>query len=353
MMISRILWSGIAIAGTVFAFSGCAPTAEPDRAQAPRPVKTFTVGLSQARRDVNLPAIIEAGQSAELTFQIAGTITELNVLEGQRVSEGTTLVALDQRDARNRLAQSLAEYENAEAEYVRAERLAEADAISRSVLETRKSQRDVSRASLDSARKALDDTVLKAPFDGIVSRVFVREFQNVQSKEPILNIQNGELEAVINVPSGVVAQAPSFSSQGAQIRLDSLPDLVLPGTLKEVSGEADSTTSTFRVSLAFEAPEQVLVLPGMTATVFASLSTEADAALMVPLSAVITRTEQPHVWRIRPNANTVEAAPLTIGRSMGNGFVEVLSGLEAGDEIVSAGAAFLSDGQSVTRWTPE
>ena len=133
--------------------------AEPE----PRPVRTYTVQSAAIERTLSFPAVIEAGRSAELTFQVPGTITELHALEGQVVMAGQELAVLDDRDARNRLAQAEAEFGRAEAEYGRAERLAEADAISRSVLETRRSQRDVSGASLDSARKALDDTVLRAP----------------------------------------------------------------------------------------------------------------------------------------------------------------------------------------------
>ncbi len=335
----------------------CAPEEAAAPEPEPRPVRVFTVRSAANERVMSFPAVIEAGRSAELTFQVPGTITELDIFEGQLVLAGQTLAALDDRDARNRLAQAEAEFGRTEAEYERAERLAEADAISRSVLGTRRSQRDVAGASLDSARKALDDTQLRAPFTGRISRVFAREFQNVQAKEPIANIVGDELEAVINVPSSVVSQIPRISQIGSQLSFDSLPGVLLPATLKETATEADPNTATFDVSFSFERPTEVLVLPGMTATLVGSFSgmtaNGAENSLIVPLAAILSADGGEFVWRIDPATEAVARTPVTLGLEMGEGLIAVLDGLEEGDRIVSAGASYISPGQRVTPWTPE
>ncbi len=336
----------------------CAPEPEIAAAPAARPVKVFTVEAADDQRALSFPAVIEAGRSAELTFQVSGTIVELNVIDGQFVAAGEALALLDERDARNRAAQAEAEFERAEAEYERAVRLADADAISRSVLETRRTQRNVAQAALDSARKALDDTVLRAPFEGQISRVFVREFQNVQAKEPIANILGAELEAVINVPDSVIAMSPRILPLGARIELDSLPGVSLPATVRETAAEADPNTATFEVSFTFEAPPEVLALPGMTATLFGAFSEvlpgeDAGDTLAIPLAAVLTDREGAFVWRIDSMRGAVAKAPVILGVGLGQGHIELLGGLEAGDQIVSAGASYLSAGQRVRPWIPE
>lgn len=328
-------------------------TAEPP----PRPVKTFMVQAVDGERTFSFPAVIEAGRSAELTFQVPGTITALDVIEGQVVAEGQLLASLDERDARNRLVQAEVEFARTDAEYERAARLAEADAISRSVLETRRSQRDVAQAALDSARKALDDTALRAPFDGMISRVFAREFQNVQAKEPITNIVGDELEAVINVPSLMVVQSPRFTRFGARISMDSLPGVVLPATLTETALEADPNTATYDVSFSFEAPPEALVLPGMTATLTGSmidaLPESTGNSLVIPLLAILSDHDGEFVWRMDPATGTVVRAPVRLGQELGGGNIELLEGLRAGDQIVAAGASYLSAGQRVRPWTPD
>ena len=113
------------------ALSSCSEETTTDAEPKVRPAKLVTVAASTNQRELTFPAVIQSAQSAELTFQIAGEIRELNVLEGTFVEAGDIIARLDQRDARNRLAQSQAEYDNAEAEFQRADRLFSEDAISR------------------------------------------------------------------------------------------------------------------------------------------------------------------------------------------------------------------------------
>lgn len=342
---------------TLIGLSACQQEADVVPDPSARPVKTMVVEETREIRELSLPAVIEAGRSAELTFQIAGTVVELNMVEGQPVVEGALLARLDQRDARNRVAQSQAEFDNAEAEFERATRLFEQDAIARSVLESRETQRDVAEASLATSRKALSDTELRAPFSGVISKTDVREFQNVQAKEAVANIQSRDLEAIVNVPSIIVAQLPRVQSRGVSIQLDALPGVMLPATLNEARTEADASTSTFRVSFSFEAPEEVLILPGMTATAFASVAAasgeEQDLGVSIPLSAVLAKGDDKFVWRIDPDSNQVQAATIEVGSGATPGAVRLISGLEPGDEIVIAGASYLTENQLVSRWVPE
>ena len=169
-----------------------------------RPAKLVIATRSETSRLVSFPAVINAIESAELTFQIPGEITELNVLEGEIVSRGDVIARLNQRDGQNQVARAQAEFDNAEAEYRRAERLSEQDAISGTVLDSRRTARDVAAVALDSARKSLADTVLRAPFDGSISRVSARRFQNVQAKESIATIQTQEVEAVERQASNTI-----------------------------------------------------------------------------------------------------------------------------------------------------
>lgn len=323
-----------------------------------RPAKLVTVEAASIQRELTFPAVIEAAQSAELTFQIAGEIRELNVLEGDPVEEGDVIARLDQRDARNRLAQAQAEYDNAEAEFKRAERLFAEDAIARSVLDTRRTQRDVARASLDTAKKALSDTVLRAPFSGGVSRVIGRQFQNVQAKEAIAVLQSAEVEAVMNAPGTIVARIPQLERVETRVILDAAPNTPIVAEFKEASGEADQATQTYQVSFSFAPPQGLLILPGMTATVesdflFSGVGARDIVAggIAVPLSAIVAEGDERFVWLVGENSR-LEKQPVALSSDFGE-MVTVVEGLQGGETIVAAGVSFFHEGMRIRPWTPD
>lgn len=346
--------SGFVIGLVVLA--GCSAAEDTVTQQEVRPAKLVTVQAATNQRELTFPAFIQAAQSAELTFQIAGEIRELNVLEGSVVQEGDVIARLDQRDARNRLAQAQAEFDNAEAEFQRADRLYSEDAISRSVLDTRRTQRDVARASLDTAQKALSDTVLRAPFTGGVSRVFGRQFQNVQAKEAIAILQSAEVEAVMNAPGTIVARIPQLETVETRVVLDAAPDAPIIATFKEASGQADQATQTYEVSFSFQPPEGLLILPGMTATVesdflFSGARDIVPIGVSIPLSAILAEGDDRYVWLVGEDSR-LSKRPITVSSDLGES-VTIIDGLNGGETIVSAGVSFFHEGMEVRPWTTD
>ncbi|MEL7545130.1 MAG: efflux RND transporter periplasmic adaptor subunit [Pseudomonadota bacterium] len=335
--------------------SACSAADETIVPETVRPAKLITVQAASLERELSFPAVIQAARSAELTFQVPGEIRELNVLEGDQVNTGDIIATLDQRDTRNALAQAQAEYDNALAEFERAERLFAQDAIARSVLDTRRTQRDVARASLDTAQKALSDTVLRAPFAGGISRVDGRQFQNIQAKEAIAVLQSAEVEAVMNAPGTIVARIPQLETIETRVVLDAAPEAPIIATFKEASGEADPATQTYSVAFSFTPPPGLFILPGMTATVesdflFANAPDIVSGGVAVPLSSVLAEGEDQFVWLVGEDF-TVSKQPITLSSDFGE-FVTVVQGLSGGETIVAAGVSFVHEGMEVRPWTP-
>ena len=336
--------------------AACSSSENAQSTEKVRPAKLITVKAASIQRELSFPAVIEASQSAELTFQIAGEIRELNVLEGDNVQRGAVIAKLDQRDAQNRLAQAKAEFDNAEAEFQRAERLFAQDAIARSVLDTRRTQRDVARASLATSQKALSDTVLRAPFTGGVSRVFARQFQNVQAKEAIVILQSSEVEAIMNVPSAIVARSEQLENLETRVVLDAAPDNPVIAQFKEASGVADQATQTYSISFTFTPPEDLLILPGMTATIesdllFANASDIVAEGISVPLSAILAEGDARFVWIVQ-NDGTIAKKSVRLSPDLGEN-ITVVDGLVGGETIVGAGVNFFHEGMKVRPWNPE
>ncbi len=139
-------------------FTGCAEKEDLGSAdESKRPVKLIEISSGATSSTTRYPAVIDAGVTVELSFAVGGVIQELPVTDSQEVQAGSLIAKLDPRDFQSSVASARASYVNAEEEYQRAVRLADQDAIATNVLNQRKSQRDVAKAQLDGAEKALAD----------------------------------------------------------------------------------------------------------------------------------------------------------------------------------------------------
>ena len=319
-----------------------------------RPIKLVTVKESTNRFPVSYPAVIEATQSSVLTFQVNGLLQELPVSEGQPVEKGELIAKLDQRDYQNNYNSAKAQYDNAESEYQRARRLAEENAISRSVLETRRSQRDITKAQFDTAKKALDDTELRAPFAGQIAQINVENFQNVNAQQAIVTLQSaGEVEAVIDVPARILAYVPQINPVDTTVTLDAAPNVQIPALFKEASGQADPTTQTYRARFSFTPPGDLLILPGMTGkvdSVFVYTGEQYDLGVSVPTGSVLVEGDDKFVWVLDEATMTVTKRLVVVSEDRFGEEVSILEGLQDGEIIAGAGASYLQDGMRVRAW---
>ena len=341
----------------VILLSACGSDAPEETGEAAvRPVKLLRLeeaGSGQTRR---YPAVVRAASSSELTFQVSGLLQELPVSEAQEVKHGALLAKLDPRDLQSRLDSAQAEFDTAEAEYQRAQRLAEGDAIAASTVEQRQARRDTAKAQLDTAQKALDDSQLRAPFSGVVAKIHVEKFQNVQAKEKILTlIGTDDLEAAVNVPSGVIMTSQTAGDMTVFVVFDAAPSVHISAAFKEASLEPDSASQTYEVRFSFESPEDLIILPGMNATLVAEITasdaeSETGAGVAVPLAAVLSEGDRNYVWVIDPEAMTASKRWVTIQAGIGE-TATVTDGLEVGETIAGAGGSYLAEGMKVRPWT--
>lgn len=319
----------------------------------PRPVKLITLEQAGERQSITYPAVVDAVQSSRLAFQVGGLIETVNVIAAQQVKQGDVLMQLEQRDFQNKLNSAKAQFDTSQSEYTRAKTLVESGVISTSEMEQITSNRDVAKAQLDSAEKALSDTVLKAPFDGIVLEVPVKSLETVQAGTYAVGVMgNGLMEAIINLPASVVARASADVHPEAYVMLDVAPDSPIPATFRRANLEADPSTQTYQVRFAFNHPENLNVLPGMTASVSISFfpSTNEDGiALSVPTFAIVYQNGQHFVWVVDPETMTVTKREITIREGVGESVV-ITSGLVMGESIVGAGATYLAEGMKVREW---
>ena len=321
-----------------------------------RPAILIEVGQKQNSSQVNYPAVIKSKQLSALSFEVGGVLKELLVVEAQAVEKGDVLATLDQRNLKVNLESARAQYDAAESDYQRAVRLMKEDAISRSELEKRSSTRTVNKAQLTNAEKALQDSVIVAPYAGNIAKISVQEQQAVQAGAEAIHILGaGGLEAVINLPSTMMARAPRPKElrPDAYLILDAASDRRIPAFFKEASLEADPSTQTYEVTFTFNGQAGLNILPGMNATVWLqNLKAPADvsSSVTVPLASVSTDGNQKYVWVVHPELMTVARRDITLERSVGAN-LSVSSGLTSGETIVAAGVSAISEGMKVRPWS--
>lgn len=324
-----------------------------------RPVKTMLVGGVTAGNFRQFPGVVDAIQKADLSFRVQGKIIEVLVREGDRVGKGKVLAKLDPTDYQIVLNDRKASYATASANFERAKQLVAKEAISKVEHDQIRAEYHTAKANLNAAKQDLIYTSLTATFPGYIAKRHVENFEEVRRKQTVFTLQDiSELEVKIDIPESLMIQLRRAKEPGKETVperemyavFDQIKDAKFPLRVKEISTTADPNTRTFQATLKMEQPAGHNVLPGMTATVFAEVfASEGDDSLSVllPLSAVISDPDkQPTVWIVDDTTMTVSSKLVKAGTMSVNGIS--VSGLDLGERVVTAGAAFMREGMKVT-----
>lgn len=204
------------------------------------------------------------------------------------------------------------------------------------------------RADLTAARHALEDTRLKAPYSGYVSRKFVENYENVKPGEPIVAfIDISTIEVHVSVPEDVIIRREQVS--GIHCTLSAYPGRRFEAVVKEIGRNTDSANQSYPLTVVLEIPKDLVVAPGMAATLGISLNSTAKEGVgyLLPSQAILADSlGKTCVFRIDAEKMTAVKTPVAIGK-LSNGTVQILSGLSAGDQVVTAGSKFLRDNQKI------
>ena len=201
-------------------------------------------------------------------------------------------------------------------------------------------QLDQAAASLEAARVNLGETVVRAPFDAIVSQRLVSAGATVGPQTPIVSLVSKDTEIVLQVEEARIGQIAR--GQEAQIAVAAFPGQTVPGTVASIAPTADPRSRTFAVRV-YPIDPASLLRDGMFAQV--SLLTAAREALLVPVQAVVNRSGRNLVFVVAPD-NRVQAREVTVGINDGRQ-IEIVQGVTPGEEVAVSALDVLSDGTPV------
>jgi len=309
------------------------------------------------------PAEIEANQDSHLAFRVSGELKQFLVKAGNRVTKGQLLAQLDPTDFQIQLNERKARHGLAKAQFERAKQLLAKRLTSQAEFDQAKANLLVARSTLRSAQTALAYTSLRAPYDGVVAKVYADNLENVQAQQVILNMQNSDsVDVSIQVSEHVMANIDKKTEYQPTMTFDFDPKRKHILTIKEWDAQADLLTRTYKVVFNMPIPADANILPGMTGTVWVEMAKVTKLATatdnrVVPVAAVFSAEDLPlsankrFVWQVLPDM-TVTRVAVEVGEISGQG-IEIISGLQGDEKIVGAGVHFISEGMTVRRWVRE
>ncbi len=332
----------------LFLFPGCqeAPTPEPIR-----PVLSIVVQDEESFENRWWPGRAKAALEVDLGFEVSGQLQERTVGVGDVIEAGSVMARLDPRDYENTLTRAKAERDRAQAQLSRVAEAAQTGAVSRQDVDDARARFNQSEAQVRIRQKAVDDTRLVAPFNGVVSRTFVDNFQNVRVKQPVIRFLDvSSIEMVINIPEDRINLAPYATD--VRVRFDAFPNVEIPANIKEVGNEASSATRTYPVTLTMEPPAGVDVKPGMAgeATARVDLPDSRPAGIEIPTASIFSPDDmeggKAFVWIVDDETQTVHRREVATGPITMRGGI-LVTGIEPEERVVIAGVSYLREGQKV------
>jgi membrane fusion protein (multidrug efflux system) len=298
-----------------------------------------------------------AQAEAKVAAQVSGEVTDVALDEGAAAGKGQVVIDIDPErrqleadDAGARVVQAQAELDETNREAARIEKLHARGAASqsqldeaRTALRLARSRVVASEAQLGLARRAVRDSSVVAPFDGLVARRYVNIGEYVTAGQALFDlVALDPIEVEFHLPEADSARVAVGNR--VEVRVAPYPDEVFEATVSVVSPRIDPATRTLRAKAVVPNPDGRL-RPGLFARADLGVS-QRDGVVMIPEEALLQRADGAVLFRL-VGGDRVERLLVETG-TYRDGWVEIRDGLAADDWIVVRGQTELIDGSAVS-----
>jgi RND family efflux transporter MFP subunit len=307
-----------------------------------KPIKVFASIIKEKDISIhqNYSGLFLPEKEVKVNTEVPGKVLKIYVDEGQKVRKGQTLIKLDDSELKTQLSQIDAKLKNLEKDYNRYKILAENDAIPGVKFEKVKEGLKTAQAQKKSILIKIQNTTIKAPFNGYITKKFVDLGTFAAPGMPLVALTDIEkLKFTINVPSSEI----NYFSSGKTypITVDAYPDLKLNGKVVNL-GEKGNMSNKFPVQFQVKNTKDKKVKANMFGKI--NLDIEQKNSLVIPEKAIVGSDLEPKVYLIK--TKKAKLTPIVTGKRLNNLLI-VNEGLKAGDTIVTAGFINLFDGANV------
>ena len=334
-MIGRVAAISLFVPAMIFV-AGCRKHAEQTHRSNATAVRVQTI---QAKPHVAVEEVVgtvRPKQHSIIEAKIAGRIEKVFVLPGEQVKQGDVLVQLDAREAKARLDQAMAQRQQAENDFKRAEQLRSKQIITEADFDTAQSKTQVAIAATVEAETYVAYATITAPFDGVITRKLAEVGDLATPGKSLLELEDPRvLQFEAAIPEAVIDSVRLMARYSVRVL-----SAEVQGTVSEIAPSAEANTRTFTVKL------DLPVAAGLRAGQFGHVQIPVSETnvLRAPATAVLQRGQMELVFVVAKKQAQLRL--VKTGRRFGDE-IELLSGVEAGEQVVADKPGALVDGQAV------
>ncbi|TFF25019.1 efflux RND transporter periplasmic adaptor subunit [Jiella endophytica] len=357
MTAPRMLVAGLLAAALL---AGCSDTEEGEgdpQPVAPRPV-LHTVLRPTDPKVLGYSGTIEPRFETTLAFRTLGRIVSRQVDVGNSVKAGETLATIDAETLNADVRSAKAQVANAEMQArttsdsaQRLEALFKQKTVSQSDLDNARQSRSAAEADLISARaqlakaeNALSYANLTAPYDGVITERDADVGQVVSAGETVMKLARTDLrEAVVDIPGAEMGGLKVGSP--FEVVLQIAPSIEAKGKVREIAPQADALTRTVRVRILLDNPPEPFRLGALVTAIQAERADK--QILLLPPTSVFEEDGKSYVWTVDADEAVVHRQEVKVEKD-GSGRIMLVSGIEPGAILVTAGVHDLKEGQKVS-----
>lgn len=351
-LISIIVVAILSIGGGLFYFMNAADSAEANDTVAdgseaeenkkdPVPVEVVDVGIGTVSDYLSSTANLVAENEVRILAEAEGRVASLKVDEGAFVKKGQILAVLVRDEAEIAVTKARLSEENARRAQDRAQELIERDLLSREDFDQTLVDFEIAQQELADAEWKLSKTTIRSPFSGRISERMIQVGQHVRWGDQLFQVTDFDpLIARIYLAEKDVLGLEE--NRAVRISLNAADDVHFTGRIRQISPVVDPETGTIKLTIeALQPPTEVR--PGSFVTIDIIRATH-EQVVILPRDSVIRELQNSHIFVAEDEV--AEKRPVTLGLEESE-WIEVLSGVEAGEQVIVAGQGGLKDGAAV------
>ena len=319
--------------------------ASPESGKSPVSVTTETVQYQPYSRPIRTSGILAYKSQQTLSFKTAGPVAQLMVDEGDRVQAGQLLASLTMEEVNAQVDEARAKLEQAKRNLERISKLHKNNVVSLDQLQSAQTELTVAQSRLRITRFNQKYSRIEAPSQGLVLRRHVEENELVTPNQPVLVVADTARGWVLETGLTDAEIVRVKKNDKALIQFDAWPDQTFTGQITRLAALADERTGTFQVEVTF--PETTSKLRSGFVGKVTLVPSSQQTVTLIPVESVVNASHSSaEVFVYSPSTQSVTLRSITMN-FMESGFIASDSGLTEGETVISSGAGFLLDGDTV------
>ena len=343
------IWGLMLTALAVISLQGCGKGSDNAESVAATVVQLADVKSKSGEQVFTFPAKVAPKSTVNLAFRVGGRLQAVSLPEGRYVKKGDLLALLDQKPFKRAVSIAEVRLKQSELELKRVKAIATKGIGSEKSVDNAQVAFELATLELENAKSNLEYSRLRSPFNALVAKRLIENEDYIKAGTTVAHLQDfSKVHFEFNVPERLVSNYRRKQVSNVTVQMGGSIANSYPIEYVEHSTEPDSVTQTYQIVYAMDRPKGLDITPGIRATITIKGDNQSMNSIVgVPINSVVTHSDSSlYVWLYNTDSQTVSKTMVTVG-PMENGWIAILSGLEAGQKVVAAGASKMQEGMLV------